>query len=134
MLRNFETVWEFNTARFRVALEIEPEYMDPADSFQFEQDIDAVRNGNVEWFCACVSVYLDDKRIAWDSLGGCAYYTVREFYESHRDPDPMNRNCTQYRAVHGENCVVCHYFPDLVRQAIAEARRAICNMPELRCA
>ena len=30
MARNAETVWEFATRNFRVALEIEPEEMDPA--------------------------------------------------------------------------------------------------------
>ena len=139
-MRNFEKVWEFNTARFRIALEIEPEYMDPADSFQFEEDIDAVRNGEVEWFCACVSVYLDDKRIAWDYLGGCAYKTIREFYESHRDTNPLNRNCTiMRRAWNGANdpdakISICHYFPSMVRSAIAEARKELCDVPRLRCA
>jgi len=133
-----ETVWEFETKRFRVALEIEPEEMDPADSFCFDDDIEAVRNGSVEWFGARVSVYLDDLRVAWDYLGGCAYTTIREFYESHRDADPMNRNCTiMRRAWNGANdpnakISVCHYFPSMVREAIAEARKALANMPELR--
>lgn len=128
-----ETVWEFNTPRFRIALEIEPEQMDPADSFEFQEDIDAVRNGNVEWFCAVVAVYVDDQLIAADSLGGCAYNSVREFYTSHRDPDPLNRNSSAYRAANGENAVVCHYFPSMVREAVAAARKAICDAPKLRC-
>src|SRR5580692_5237452 len=115
-MRNFETVWEFKTARFRIALEIEPEDMDPADSFQFEEDIDAVRNGEVEWFCACVSVYLDDKRIAWDCLGGCAYKTIREFYEAHRKYKERT------------------YFGDMVREAISQARKELRDVPKLRCA
>lgn len=116
MSRNFETVWEFNTARFRVALEIEPEDMDPADSFCDQRDIDAVRNGEVEWFMACVSVYLDDKRIVWDYLGGCAYKTVREFYESHR----------RYKG--GD------YFTDMVHEACRMARKELRDVPKLRCA
>ena len=135
-----ETVWQFETKRFRVALEIEPEDMDPADSFLFQEDIDAVRNGDVEWFCASVSVYLDDVRIAWDSLGGCAYRTIEEFYTSHRDLDPMNRNCTiMRRAWKGGNdpdapISICHYFPSMVKEAIGEARKVICTMPDVRCA
>ena len=112
---NYETAWEFNTARFRIALEIEPEDMDPADSFEFQEDIEAVRNGQVEWFPARVSVYLDDTRIAWDSLGGCAYKTVRDFYTSHRQ--------------HKEG----DYFTDMVREAIRQARETLCNTPKLRC-
>lgn len=127
-----ETVWQFETERFRIALEISPEDMDPADSFEFEDDVEAVRNGEVEWFCATVSVYLDDVRIAWDSLGGCAYRTVREFYTSHRDPDAMNRNCSAMRAVRGANVSICHYFPGMVSEAIGEARKYLASMPELR--
>lgn len=109
-----ETVWQFNTARFRVALEIAPEDMDPADSFQFQDDIDAVRNGDVEWFAASVAVYLDGREVARDWLGGCAYRTIREFYTSHR--------------VHRQG----DYFTDMVASAVSEARRVLRAMPELR--
>lgn len=124
-MRNVETVWEFNTAKFCVKLQIEPEEMDPADSFQFDEDIEAVRNGSVEWFCASVVVELDGREIGRDSLGGCAYTTVREFYEAHRDSDAMNRNCSVMRAVKGNNVLMCHYFPDMVRIAISEARKTL---------
>ena len=134
-MEHFETVWTFSTARFTVALEIMPEDMDPADSFQFDDDIEAVRSGEVEWFQARVSVYCDGQRIAWDSLGGCAYKTIQEFYTSHRDPDPMNRNCTIFRAVPGnERTSICHYFPGMVSEAISEARKYLCDVPKLRCA
>lgn len=111
---NHDTVWEFKTARFRVALEIEPEDMDPADSFEFQEDIEAVRDGCVEWFQARVVVYLDGREIAWDSLGGCAYYSVREFYTAHR----------QHKG--GD------YFTDMVREACREARKALGDMPHIR--
>lgn len=141
-MRNFETVWTFKTARFTVALEIEPEDLDPADSFEFQEDIDAVRNGDVEWFCAAVSVYLNDDDdeyderdcVARDYLGGCAYKTVREFYTAHRDPNPMNRNSSIMRAANGDNVSICHYFPGMVTVAIAEARKHLCNVPKMRCA
>jgi len=129
-----EQVWKFETARFTVALEIKPEDMDPADSFEFQEDIDAVREGRVEWFQAIVAVYLDGVRVGWDSLGGCAYETVREFYTSHRDSDPMNRNCSAMRALRGERTCICHYFPSMVREAIADARKTLCDRPQLRCA
>lgn len=101
---HYETVWEFKTARFRVALEISPEDLDPADSFEFQDDIDAVRNGNVEWFQAKVAVYFEGKEIAADYLGACAYNTVREFYESHR------------KHKQGD------YFTDMVHEAVRQAR------------
>lgn len=128
---NAETVWEFKTARFRVALEVSPEDMDPADSFEFQDDIDAVKSGTVEWFCATVAVYLDGRKVGSDSLGGCAYNTVKEFYTSHRDPDPMNRNCSIMRAKRGK-VSIGHYFPDMVAEAISDARRTLADAPRLR--
>jgi hypothetical protein len=132
MVMDSETVWQFETARFRIALEIEPEDMDPAESFECEDDIEAVRSGEVKWFQAVVAIYLDGKRIAWDSLGGCAYRTFEEFYTSHRDADPMNRNCSLMRAKRGA-VTICHYFPSMVSEAIAEARKTLCAAPRMRC-
>lgn len=128
-----ETVWSFETARFAVELHIAPEDMGPADSFEFEEDIAAVRDGTVEWFQASVVIKLDGREIARDSLGGCAYNSVREFFTSHRDPDPMNRNCSVMRAAKGDVCIG-HYFPGMVSEAIAEARRRIDEIPKLRAA
>jgi hypothetical protein len=138
-----QALWSFETARFFVGFYAEPEEMDPADSFQFDDDIEAVRSGSVEWFSASVRVYLKGDDDNWctdwtlvgrDDLGGCAYSSVREFYTSHRDPDPMNRNCSTMRAVRGENVVICHYFPGMVAEAISDARRTIRNVPAVRSA
>lgn len=120
-----ETVWSFTTENFEVRLCIEPEDTDPADSFEFAEDIKAVRDGTVEWFAATVEVLKNGHVIGSDHLGCCAYKTVREFYESHRDKDPMNRNCSLMRAVRGSNVVICHYFPGMVYNAIADARHTL---------
>ena len=126
MARNAETVWEFATRNFRVALEIEPEEMDPAESFQFPEDIEAVRSGEVEWFCARVVVYdSEGEELAADSLGGCAYKRVSEFYTAYRGPDPLGRNCSIMRQARGENVCIGHYFPDMVRSAVRDARSAV---------
>lgn len=122
-----EVVWSFETKRFRVALEIDPEDIDPAEHFDDPEDVENIRNGNVEWFQAAVVVYFkptDGSRsiqIGFDALGACAYNTVQEFYTSHRDPNPMNRNCSIMRARRGD-VNIGHYFPDMVRQAIEQAR------------
>lgn len=123
---HYEEIWRFDTARYTVALEVAPEDMDPADSFEFPEDIEAVRSGAVEWFTARVAVYRDGAEVAADYLGGCAYRTFEEFYTSHRDPDPMNRNCTLMRAAHpaGPNVTICHYFPGMVAEAVRMAREA----------
>jgi len=140
-----DAAWSFETANFFIGFYAEPEEMDPADSFEFQDDIDAVRNGDVEWFCAVVRVFAklgSDEPSDWlglgsDSLGGCAYNSVREFYTAHRDPDPMNRNCTIMRRAHnGANdpnakVSICHYFPGMVLEAIAAARATLRTMPKV---
>jgi hypothetical protein len=128
----FETVWTFKTARFTVALELSECQDDPADSFDDQRDVDAIRNGLVEWFDAQVSVYLDKQCVGSDSLGGCSYTTMNEFWTAHRDPDPLNRNSSIMRAAKGDNVCICHYFPSMVQQALTAARKNICNMPQLR--
>jgi hypothetical protein len=126
-----QAIWAFETKRFRVEFQALPEDMDPADSFEFPEDIAMVRRGDATWFCAAVVVYTRrNKREAWqelaaDYLGGCAYHDVHEFYTSHRDADPMNRNCSLMRNAKGGNIVICHYFPGMVAEAIAEARRRL---------
>lgn len=135
-----DAAWSFETATLFIGLYTEPENMDPADSFEFPEDIEAVRSGEVEWFSASVRVYLkgeddtyctDWREIGSDHLGGCAYTTVREFYTSHRDADPMDRNCSLMHAARGENVSICHYFPGMVSEAIRDARATIARLAPL---
>lgn len=136
--------WRFETARLAVVFETAPCEDDPKDHFEFPQDIAAVEDGTVEWFDARVRV-LDLQKatlhsrheLAADYLGCCAYNTVREFYTSHRDPDPMNRNCTIMRAARGNGnpdakISICHYFPSMVSEAIDAARERFEALPKLR--
>lgn len=128
-----DAAWSFETDQFFVGFYAEPEDLDPADSFELAEDIEAVRSGAVEWFSAAVRVYYkrnEDNPHRWlligsDYLGGCAYNTVREFYTGHRDPNPMHRNSSIMRKVQGDNVVICHYFPGMVREAIADVRRTV---------
>jgi hypothetical protein len=133
----YETIWEFKTRNFIVTLDVAPEETDPSDSFESQEDIDAVRSGKLEWFTARVGVFLRDAKgergtmAAADYLGGCAYKSVREFYTLHRDPDPMNRNCSAMRAANG-NVTYCEYFTSMVREAITAARANLKSLPKLR--
>lgn len=34
----------------------------------------------------------------------------------------MNRNCSIMRAANGDNVMIGHYFPDMVREAVRQAR------------
>jgi hypothetical protein len=138
--RNFGCVWSFSTARFRVALVLEREQgyrYDGSDENGETQT--ALDSGELVAFNSKVYVELDGEEIAADYLSGSVYGadTVAEFYTAHRDPDPMNRNCSIMRASCGDTVCIGHYFPDMVRSAIAEARQHVERMrdkPALRVA
>lgn len=124
-------IYRFETSRFVVTLKAEPEDYPPEDSFQFQDDIDYANSGDpAAWFCAVCEVREKQSGaiIGRDVLGGCSYRSFEDFTESHRDPDPMNRNCTIMRAARGSNIVMCHYFPGMVSQAIDEARATIARL------
>ncbi len=114
--------WSFETAQFFTGFYAEPEDLDPADSFQFEEDIEAVRSGSVEWFCAAVRVYFknsSDNPHEWlevgaDYLGGCAYNSVREFYTAHRAHKSGD------------------YFTDMIREALGAARTTLAGMTAVK--
>lgn len=124
-------VWSFQTKHFLVTFEAEPEDLDPADGFDDAETVRQIRAGTYTWFCAAVRVFHranrrhDWKLVATDYLGGCAYKSAMEFCTSHRGADLMDRNCTIMRAARGVNVSICHYFPSMVSEAIAEARKTL---------
>lgn len=96
---NWETVWTFDTANYRVGLQVTPEVEDPGDFFDDPQIIQEIRDGRWEWFTARVVV--TDKEgtlLGTDYLGACSYESPLAFREDGG------------------------YFPDMVRTATAEAR------------
>jgi hypothetical protein len=135
--RTMQTVWTFETARFRVALQTEetPGFQYGGDDEDGETQA-ALDSGEFVAFDSRVVVEFEGVEIGADQLGASVYAadSVSEFWTAHRDPDPMNRNCSEMRAARGSNVCICHYFPDMVRQAISEARAFLCNAPRMRCA
>lgn len=115
MRTHWKTCWQFNTQNLNVLFQVTPCRDDPANSFEFPEDIDAVRNGDVDWFDARVVVqFRDGTELGSDYLGCCAYRNVAEFYTAHRQSKGGN------------------YFPDMVREAIGEARKRLHAMGDLR--
>lgn len=135
-----DTVWTFRTARFRIALELIH-----LDGYQYDGDDEdgetqaALDSGAFVAFDSKVTVFLDGEEIASDYLGGSVYSAdnFREFYTAHRGADPMNRNCSIGREMRGGS-VIGHYFPDMVANAIGEARaeikRRVETAPRMRAA
>lgn len=132
------TQWKFTTARFTVKLRLERDlgyqYDGDDEDGETQRKLDA---GEYVAFTSIVTVELDGKEIGRDVLGGSVYgsHEFNEFWTAHRDPKPMNRNCEFYRSVRGQNAVLCHYFPDMVRIAVKAAREYVAELkapPRLR--
>ena len=128
------TQWSFETKNFRVTLatELEPDqtYDGDDEDGSIQADIDS---GELVMFWSCVTVTHKPTKIELgsDSLGNSVYKwnEIAEFWTAHRDPDPMNRNCSIMRAARGE-ITICHYFPGMVKEAIREARVKLAALPD----
>lgn len=128
--------WQFQTSRFTIQLWIEDDVYFVYDGDDPDGEIaKKLEDGDYVAFDSEVKVLLDGHMIASDSLGGSVYGadTVHEFWTMHRSPDPMHRNCSIRRKK--KPGTIGHYFPDMVRSAIEEARKYVANMsppPRLR--
>lgn len=139
--RRHGIIWRFDTARYTLAFWAEDEDMAPDDSFSDPRDIEFASNGDpAHWFCAFVGVFDEDgESIGRDILGGCSYGSFREFHSAHRwqysrnqdkwITDPKSRAwkaCKAKRPRRSDGSRADgHYFPDMVRQAIADARATL---------
>lgn len=131
-------VWSFTTSRFTVALYVERDrnyiYDGDDEDGSYQEKIDS---GEIVAFDSRVVVTLDGEEIASNWLCGSTYGAdeVDQFWTAHRDADPMNRNSSVMREARGHNVVICHYFPDMVRETISAARDHVAAMavpPRLR--
>lgn len=115
-------MYRFRIGRFEVRADTAP--ADDLDLSWCEtgETADKLESGQWEAFDTCVSVWLKGAKIGEDWLCGSIYETPADFFSDHRSADPMNRNCSVMRAARGDNVVIGHYFPDMVREAVAAAR------------
>lgn len=116
-----ETLWTFKTKRFTVKWQIEYvhgyRYDGEDENGETQSMLDS---GELVAFDSKVSVWLDGVEIAADYLGSSVYRydQVRSF----RDHVGMNARG------HGS------YFSDMVRSAVADARKVLASAPKLRAA
>ena len=118
-------MYRFETASFVVRALIVPD--DDVDISFDETGETAEKLASGEWqaFGTIIRVEHAGVLLGQDSLWGSIYADPREFFTAHRDADPLNRNCSIMRAAKGANVCICHYFPDMVRCAIDDARRTL---------
>jgi hypothetical protein len=116
-----DTIWSFETARFRIELNVEPEYNPDFSLDETGETEEKVRSGEWECVCFAVKVFFDGEEIASEYLSNSIYADVRDF----RD----------HIGSHGE---WGSYFADMVRQACRDARKELQrrgdNPPRLRIA
>lgn len=105
----YDKVWTFKTARFEVGLEFGPEY-DLDLSWDDDGSVqDGLTSGRLFAFTARTYVKLDGATIGENYLGNCIYASERDFMKD-------------------------GYFHDMVRCAIADARRHLARRPHVRTA
>lgn len=132
-MSDFGTVWTFKPKGSRFAVELrlvrDHGYMYDGDDPDGETQ-EKLDSGEFVAFDSIVRVSLDGREIAYDTLGGSVYAAdeVAEFYQAHRTSAPEYRNTLAQKAA--GRCIG-HYFPDMVREAIRQARDVIRDMPSV---
>lgn len=118
-----QTMRTFKTKNFTVRAMIEPDYdldLSWDDSGETREKLDS---GEFEAFQTKVAVYYRGAEIAADYLGGSIYSDPRDFFKEHIGLAAKSRV---------DGCNYGAYFPDMVRTAISEARKALSDVPRIR--
>jgi hypothetical protein len=116
-------MWQFRTEQFSVIAYIEPDYDTDLSWDVTGEGREKLESGEYEAFGTEVVVYWRGKEIAADYLGGSIYRNPRDFFCEHHGIVAKSRaDGVRY------GC----YFPDMVRQAVREARQALSSLPRLR--
>jgi hypothetical protein len=118
-------MWEFKTANFVIRALIEPD--DDLDlSWDDSGETAANLNSGLwEAFQTEITVSFRGTEIAADYLGGSVYERPADFFKEHYGLAAKSR---------ADGCNYGAYFPDMVRTAIGEARKALAAMPKIRAA
>lgn len=123
----FGTLWSFRAGRFTVSLRLEQDYGYQYDGDDEDGETQAkLDSGEYVAFDSAVIVELDGNEIAADYLGGSVYADTQDFVTEHYGLAAKGR---------ADGCNYGAYFPDMVRQAISEARqfvRAMQAPPRIR--
>lgn len=114
---------EFRTKNFRVVATISPD--DDVDTSFDEtgETADKLQSGEWEAFQTAVTVYYRGAELGADYLGGSIYANPADFFKEHIGLAAKSR---------ADGCNYGSYFPDMVREAISEARKALADAPRLR--
>jgi hypothetical protein len=121
------TIREFETRNFKVIVDA-VEDIDTDLSFDKDGEVcKGLESGKYVAFCARVRVLLHGKEVGTDYLGGCIYESLDAF-QDHRAVGYEN----ELRRQDGETGRCGSYFHDMIRAAIAEARKSVADLQTVR--
>lgn len=127
-------VWSFRLGRVEVTFEIEQDCRYQYDGDDPDGEVqDKLNKGEYVAFDSKASVYIDSMEMGVDYLGGSVYEFGKEheFWTAHRTSPPEYRNTLAQRAM---NRCIGHYFPDMIREAIRQARECKQELDRLQAA
>jgi hypothetical protein len=125
-MRTIDTIREFKTKNFTVRMTAEE---DNDIDLSWDEDgsvLAGLESGKFIAFCAACKVYFRGNEVASDYLGQCIYESPRAFM----DHIGIRRYSPNPGKIPAGQCG--SYFSDMVRSAIAEARKAISDMQSVR--
>jgi hypothetical protein len=106
-------MFRFKTVNFLIVATIEPDHDVDISFDETNETRDNLESGKWQAFGTIVTISHNGIELGQHSLWGSIYADPRDFFTSHRDSDPMNRNCSIMRKARGD-AVLCHYFPDMI--------------------
>ena len=119
-------MWSFKTKNFRIVASIEDDWDSDMSWDETGEVTEKLNSGEYQCFHTKVEVFLNGNEIGDDHLGASIYADPSDFFTEHRDPNPNNRNCTL------SNRNIGHYFPQMVTEAIGEARATVRKLHEIK--
>lgn len=127
-------MFRFETDNFTVRATVEADNDVDISFDETNETRDKLASGQWTAFGTVVTVEHEGIELGRSELWDSIYAKPHEFFSDHRGADPMNRNCSIMRAIHGGKTSICHYFPEVVKEAVWSARRTLAKMPKVRAA
>lgn len=118
-------MFRFETANFIVRATIQQDY-DLDLSWDEDGETRAkLESGEYQSFGTIVTVEHKGLELGSDSLWGSIYANPSDFFKEHVGLAAKSR---------ADGCNYGCYFPDMIREAIREARKSLATLPKLRAA
>lgn len=116
-------MFRFETANFVIRATVATDQDVDLSFDETSETRDKINSGEWQAFDTEVTVSHKGIELGADYLGGSIYANPRDFFKEHIGLAAKSR---------ADGCNYGAYFPDMVREAISEARIALASMPKVR--